>query len=347
LDSSKLSNQYGGLGLRRAADVNLSAFLASASFCRSSMGFREPLPFELECYNLWSSAVQAPPPLPENEFGPTQKDLDGRYMSKMRSLLINRADLSEKDLVRLMGTKNLEGGQFLNAIPSRNLGLFLEDQELMIAVAIRTGCSLTAKHKCLNCPDFIEEDGLHGLCCQKGVVGRAARHKGLNLWLANTLKSIDVGSRLEPEDLWRGKRPDGVSVLPWANGLRVVWDFTIIDSFAITYRRKALEGSGQVADIAEMRKMEAYRGLDIKYIIQPVAIDTLGAFGSSTRVFIDQIGKLLIKKTGDSRAASFIKQKLSLELQRFNSWCIRESLDKWQTDDESLDFLDIMENEEE
>jgi hypothetical protein len=246
-----------------------------------------------------------------------------------------------------VGTANNESGQFLNAIPSSNLGLRLEDQELMIAVALRTGCKITTKHRCLNCTDMILEDGLHGLSCQKGGEGRAARHKGLNIWLSKTLQSVDIGNRLEPNDLWPGKRPDGVTILPFNKGKRLIWDVTVSDSFAPTYRQKALSEPGLVAEAAEIRKIANYRGLEEKFLIQPVAFETLGAFGPSTRSFLSLIGKALINRTGDKRAASFMKQRISVELQRFNSWCIKEALVRLDDDEyKELDYLDIIGEDE-
>jgi hypothetical protein len=183
-------------------------------------------------------------------------------------------------------------------------------------------CKKTSKHQCSNCPDMIQENGVHELSCQKGVRARAPRHKGLSFKLAKILQSIDIGTRLEPESLWTGKRPDGVTILPWSNGLRMIWDVTVADSFAQTYRQKALTEAGLVAEQAEKRKLDDYQ--DIKgFIVQPVSFETLGAFGPSTKNFLKSIGKDLIGRTGDIRASIFMKQSISVEQQRLNSWCVK------------------------
>jgi len=193
----------------------------------------------------------------------------------------------------LVGVNNPESGQFLNAIPSSNLGLHLGNEEISIAISIRTGCEIVDQQQCANCHDQVH--------------------------------------------------PDGVTILPWKNGKRLVWDVTCSDSFATTYRHLALSGSGQVAEAAEKRKLENYKGLNEKYIVQPVAFDTLGAFGPQTREFISTIGKSLIKSTGDRRAASFLRQRISVEIQRANSWSIIESLEQGTSGLRELEHIEFME----
>jgi hypothetical protein len=267
-------------------------------------------------------------------------------MSAVRNALLSNTVLSDKDKLRIIGTCIPESGQFLNAIPSDNLHLRMENQEFMLAIALRTGCHVTEGHRCLNCPDWIEEDGVHGLCCQKGVIGRAARHKGLNLLLSKSLNQLEIGTRLEPQNAWLGKRPDGISILPWKDGKRLAWDVIVTDSFAITYRQKALVGNGSVAEIAEKRKYDAYKGIEENYVFQPIAFESLGEFGPSTKKFMSVVGKALIRKTGDIRAAAFFRQRFSVELQKPNSWCMREALMIRSEFMEEEDYWDILDLEE-
>jgi hypothetical protein len=217
----------------------------------------------------------------------------------------------------------------------------------MIAVAIRTGCHITGIQKCINCPDIVQPDGIHGLSCQKGVHGRAKRHIDLNLWLEKTLKCIGWGSRLEPEYLWNGKRPDGVTTTPWKNGLRLAWDASVSDNFASTYRKQAMTGSGKVADTAEQRKLKQYEGINNFCLFQPLVFETLGSPGTLTESFLNYLGKVLINKSGDPRAASFMKQKLSVDLQKNLCSSVIESIQSLNADIKEWDFMDIMDLKEE
>jgi hypothetical protein len=56
----------------------------------------------------------------------------------------------------------------------------------------------------------------------------------MKLILLSTGLSIHVNSTLEPKGLPRnnGKRPDGMTLVPWIKGQPLVWDVTIVDTLA-------------------------------------------------------------------------------------------------------------------
>ena len=62
----------------------------------------------------------------------------------------------------------------------------------------------------------------------------------------------------EPTGLCRqdGKRPDGLSLIPWQNGL--VWDVTVVSTLADSYVAVASRESGLVAEQAAERKSVKY-----------------------------------------------------------------------------------------
>ena len=59
---------------------------------------------------------------------------------------------------------------------------------------------------------------------------------------------------LEPSGLSRshGKKLKGMSLAPWERGKSLVWDVTVSDSLAPTYRSAAVSG---VAELAEFKKL--------------------------------------------------------------------------------------------
>ena len=86
---------------------------------------------------------------------------------------------------------------------------------------------------------------------------------------------------LEPRELYRtdGKRPDGVTPIPWEVDKQLVWDVTSVDALATE---------------AGARKFEKYRELiDNGYIFQPVALEVHGSLGESSEVFITRLCKML------------------------------------------------------
>ena len=82
----------------------------------------------------------------------------------------------------------------------------------------------------------------------------------------------------EPTGLFRtdGKRPDGLTLVPWANGRPLIWDFTCVHRLADSYRQNAKNEGPCVADAAEDKKRTKYAGLVSSHIVQPVAFELWG-----------------------------------------------------------------------
>jgi len=76
-------------------------------------------------------------------------------------------------------------------------------------------------------------------------------------------------SRLEPSGLYRvdGKRPDGITVVPWSCGKLLVWDATCPDMFAPSYLSSMASEAGAIAASAEERKIQSMPAL-----IQPILL---------------------------------------------------------------------------
>ena len=118
------------------------------------------------------------------------------------------------------------------------------------------------------------------------------------------LAVVHVPSRLEPSGLCRsdGKRPDGVSIVPWKCGQLLVWDATCPDTFAPSYSAIAAQQVGAVAQQAEDRKMQKYKHLDSCHFFTPVAIETTGVFGSRTTEFLKELGHRLRQVSGEANS---------------------------------------------
>jgi hypothetical protein len=128
----------------------------------------------------------------------------------------------------------------LEALPNAALGLKLSDLQLRVSVALRLGAKICEAHTCI-CGDAVATDGLHGLSCKKSA-GRHSRHSQLNDLFKRSLASINVPSVLEPPGLSTtdGKRPDGLTTVPWSRGCPLTWDVTVVDALC---RSRTLEGS--------------------------------------------------------------------------------------------------------
>ena len=133
---------------------------------------------------------------------------------------------------------------------------------------------------------------------------------------------------LEPSGLFRadGKRPDGVSMVPWSQGKYLVWDATCVDTFCPSNLQHSTKASGSAASIAEKAKSLKYAHLDHVYQFQPIAVETCGTLGPDSQLFLKELGRRLRRATGEPKSYSFLLQRLSVAIQIGNAASIMGSI---------------------
>ena len=57
------------------------------------------------------------------------------------------------------------------------------------------------------------------------------------------------------------KRPDGITLLPWARGKPLAWDVTVPDTYAESRINDTMTIPGMAADQAAQQKMDKYSKL--------------------------------------------------------------------------------------
>ena len=92
--------------------------------------------------------------------------------------------------------------------------IFLDNEAIRIAVALRFGATMCLPHDC-QCGQTIDALGLHCFSCLKNS-GKHTRHSILNDIVWQTMTRAKIQSIKEPLCLDNnGKRPDGASLIPW------------------------------------------------------------------------------------------------------------------------------------
>jgi len=125
----------------------------------------------------------------------------------------------------------------------------------------------------------------------------------------------------EPGGLSRsdGKRPDGVTMIPWSRGRCLTWDVTAPDTLAPTNITGSARAVGSAAGVAETQKITKYQEIAIKHTFVPLAFETLGAWGEHAINFTAELGRRLSLVSGDVRETFFLRQRLSIAIQRGNA----------------------------
>ena len=150
----------------------------------------------------------------------------------------------------------------------------------------------------------------------------------MNDILARGLRSAEVPNVREPPGCSRadGKKPDGLTLVPWQRGRSLVWDFTCADTLCPSYVRQTAKSPGAAARQAEEKKARKYDFLKDRFIFVPVAIETLGVYGPEARRFVETLGERLKTVTGEPRALMFLRQRISIAIQRGNAAAILGTL---------------------
>ena len=261
-----------------------------------------PLPFIDEAAACWSQSHDSEPPVGTGAC--KQKSWDApRASATTKHLLVNAKD--DEDRARLLAASTKESGAWLRALPVSGLGLRLDDASVRIAVGLRLGTPICGQHLCQHCGASVDVLGRQALSCQRSG-GRHHRHAALNTIISRALTTAGIPSRLEPTGLLRtdGKRPDGMSLAPWSSGKLLVWDATCSDTFAPSHRSQAAHAPGEVAARAEERKEAKYISLPAGHQFVPVAVETMGAMGPRTLLFLKELGKRMRAQTGEARSVA-------------------------------------------
>ena len=85
--------------------------------------------------------------------------------------------------------------------------------------------------------------------------------------------------------------------------------------------------------MAAVRKTDKYRDLPTSYHFIPVAIETFGPVNEAACNFLSEIGRRISQVTEDSRESSYLRQRISIALQRFNAVCFRGSFTAYEHDE--------------
>ena len=315
-DQSSQPTGLGGLGIPKASEIAMPAYISSATASTDMVTSIVPENHlqqrVAELSVRWQSSTGLVAPPSENERKKQAAWSKLQAAQKAESIL-EKADVISRS--RLLAASSKESAAWLSALPVATLGNMLDDASLRIAVGLRLGAVVCTEHSCI-CGQNVDKYGHHGLSCKKSR-GRFARHCALNDAIQRPLGSAHVTSVLEPAGLDRGdgKRPDGLTIFPWKLGKALVWDVTVVDTLAQSY----VVATSQLAGAAETRKQRKYEALQNRFIVQPVGFETMGSWGARARSFLTDIGSRVMQVTGNPRAMEFLRQRVSIEIQRGNA----------------------------
>jgi hypothetical protein len=313
LKQAMLPCRNGGIGIRNATELAVPAYLSSVLTSEDLASALNPLfsrgsQFE-EGHQTWKIQTNLEWP-PHPKF---QKSWDLELVKiKCQELLDKETDTYHQK--RLQSLKNDYASDWLNAVPSKPIGTFLNDEELRAALCLRLGLPFAEEHAC-KCGATTDRLGRHCFSCKKNP-GKSLRHSAVNSILSKNLQAMGMQNLLEPSNLFQanGLRPDGVTLLPYKAGKSLIWDFTCPHPLCQSHLSRI-----KVTDGAEDRKREKYRNMSDNYHFVPIAIDTLGGYGKQAKQFVNYVGQKIGEKQNDPRRKAFLRQNIAIAIQRGNA----------------------------
>jgi len=328
---ASLPVRNGGLGIRRVSSLAPSAFLASAAGTRDLQAkilrnCLTPIDSAVDLVlALWSAKYDQSGVLcPVGEDAANQRSWDKPCVSAdICRLKISLPD--RRDQARLLALSAPHSGDWIHALPLSSCGLRLDDEAVRVAVGLRLGSKICEPHQC-PCGSNVDSNGTHGLACRRSA-GRTSRHHAINDLIWRALNRADVPAIKEPAGLLRsdGKRPDGLTQIPWQGGRCMTWDVTVTDTLAESYLATTSTVAGSAAEGAASRKELKYQAISSTHTFIPIAFETFGPINNKGISFLGELGRRLTDRSGDKRETSFLHQRLSIAIQRFNAICFHGS----------------------
>ena len=110
-----------------------------------------------------------------------------------------------------------------------------------------------------------------------------------------------------------------MSLIPWSQGLPLLWDFTYSDTLVRSNLSTSASGANQLANTAESAKFRKYSSLIPSLHFSPMCVETLGAWGTCAHSLVRQIGSWVMEQSGDNRATQFLIRRIAIDVQRENA----------------------------
>ena len=111
----------------------------------------------------------------------------------------------------------------------------------------------------------------------------------------------------------------------WKAGKASTWNATIVDTHAASYLNVSPVLPSQVAEAVADRKKAKYSTISTSHWFIPVAVETMGPINQEGFAFFEELGNRIAKISEDSRERTFLHQRISIIIQRFNSIAFRRT----------------------
>ncbi len=328
---ASLPSSLGGLTVRQASLHAPAAYLASLSQCDDLVtGILGYVPKASQhLIPALSSLAQA---TGKPEWTSIQ-DVDVPLRQRPLSHTIDLASFdeliacSQDDRSRALAhsTALPHAGDWLNVIPSKALGLHLQDLEFRLCLQYWLGLRMVEEGApCPVCQRVADPYGDHQIGCG-GNGDRIHRHDSIRDAVFSAAQSAALAPRREVPALVPGSssRPADIYLPTWKRGQPAALDVTVISTLQSLTLSGAASTPGHALSVAAERKRTAHatacHSVGITFI--PLVVESLGGWGPEAISTLKDIGRLQGQRLGTppSLATRHLFQRLAIRLWRGNA----------------------------
>ena len=106
----------------------------------------------------------------------------------------------------------------------------------------------------------------------------------------------------------------------------MAWDVTVVDTLAPSHVMDSASRASSAATKAESHKIQKYMDIAQTHTFIPLAFETLGSWGPQCEDFARELGRRLVQITGEKMEPAYLRQRLSLAIQRGNAIACRGTM---------------------
>ena len=231
-----------------------------------------------------------------------------------------------REKARLNCASREGAGDWLNALPSKSLGLHLRKAEFVTAARYRLGMSVFRQEgQCPmpRCHRVNDIRGDHAISCAVGGE-RIAKHNHMRDGVFQAAVQAGLGPSKEPEGLLPGcdDRPADVLIPFWTQGRDTALDITVVNPLQCALLNRSSHDGGSAVAKAYSRKTRTYgeRCAAEGIAFLPLAVDSLGGWHKAGLAAITRLGRQLARILGgeEKTQVRHLRQRLGILLVRDN-----------------------------
>ena len=256
----------------------------------------------------------------------TQRKLSALVDEESHSRLL-QATAVPRELARLNCVSREGAGDWLNALPSKTLGLHLRRTEFITAIRYRLGLPVfRVQGECPMPACHVTNDimGDHAISCAIGGE-RISKHNHVRDAIFKAAVEAGLGPVREPDGLLPGSddRPADVLIPIWTEGRDTALDITVVNPLQQALLARASEEGDSAVEHAHKAKLRKYEErCDAEAItFLPLAVDTFGGWHKVGLATITKLGKQLARNLGkeEDEVVRHLRQRLGVLIVRDNA----------------------------